>query len=68
MEADEAVRKTGLALGYDRLKVEQIAALCALVGGRYVFVSRYPQGMERVCARHASATGVRQLEIRTLSQ
>ena len=32
MEADEAVRKAGLALGYDSLKVEQIAALCAFVG------------------------------------
>ena len=39
MEADEAVRKAGLALGYDSLKVEQIAALCAFVGGRDVFVS-----------------------------
>ena len=39
MEADEAVRKAGLALGYDSLKDEQIAALCAFVGGRDVFVS-----------------------------
>ena len=37
MEADEAVRKPGLALGYDSLKVEQIAALCAFVEGTCCF-------------------------------
>ena len=33
------IRKAGLALRYDSLKDEQIAALCAFVGGRDVFVS-----------------------------
>ena len=39
MEVDEAVRQAGLALGYDSLKEEQVAALCAFVGGRDVFVA-----------------------------
>ena len=50
MEADEAVRKAGLALGYNTLKVEQIAALCAFVGGRDVFVFPLPTGYgESLC-------------------